>query len=238
MKTIGLLSPNLDESKLVDARRLLPDDVRIHGEGFRVERYVGAAFADIETAVMDAFERIARQPLDFLMLTGELFFAHQGVRRHDEILDEIRGRMSCPASTVIAAVRAAFAELGLRRIVLAAPFTADQSAVIARFLTGEGLEVLGSVSLGHADPAAVWELAPETGYEAAAAALRRHPEAEGVYMPNNQWRITGIIETIEREFATPVVANTPAWTRQALAGMGITRPVAGYGRLLANRPRG
>ncbi len=50
--------------------------------------------------------------------------------------------------------------------------------------------------------------------------MREFPDADGVYMPCNKWRTVSVIERIEKESDNPVVANTQAWTWEALHGMG------------------
>ena len=232
MKRIGLFSPNLVEDKLVDARRILPPDVTLVGYPFAVRRYVDAEFAKVADAFSGNLWRLADQRLDFLMVTGELFFAHLTAPRREALLSEIARAAGCPTSTVVRAVIEAFSTLGLKRIVLATPFVQHQTDHLSRFLTDHGLQVVGQLCLGCEDSASVWDLAPETAYRAAADLLAAHPEADGVYLPNNQWRVTGVIDRIEREFGKPVVANTPAWIRQALTAVGLSGPIAGYGKLL------
>ena len=42
------------------------------------------------------------------------------------------------------------------------------------------------------------------------------------------------LERIEQEFGKPVVTNTQAWVWEALRGMGLKKPIPGYGRLLGD----
>lgn len=234
MKTVGLLSPNLDESKLEDARAILPPGIELHGRAFPVRRYDDAEFAKVESGLLAGLERIAGERLDFLMVTGELFFAHIGHARHRELSRQIADVTGGAGATIVTAVMNAFSALGLRRIAVATPFAQRQTDHLTRFLNEEGLEVVGQTSLGYESSESVWELPPETGRKAATELLRSHPDADGVYLPNNQWRVTSVIESLEREFDKPVVANTPAWIREALKGMGAYEPIAGYGRLLTS----
>jgi maleate isomerase len=62
--------------------------------------------------------------------------------------------------------------------------------------------------------------------------MREFPDVDGIYMPCNKWRVTSVIERIEREFGKPVVTNTQAWVWEALRGMGMMQPIQGHGRLL------
>ncbi|MCG8502962.1 MAG: hypothetical protein MI755_00015 [Sphingomonadales bacterium] len=232
MTTIGLLSPNLVPAKLEDARRILPSELELIGYGFPVRRYSDSEFAKVADTFLDNLEQLAGDRLDFLMVTGELFFAHLEAEHREKLLREISSIAGCPASTVVKAVMNAFNTLGVKRIVLATPFVAHQTDWLQRFLTDQGMDVVGRLGLGHESSEAVWQLPPETGYAAAAELLSEFPEADGVYLPNNQWRVTSVIDRIERDFGKPVVANTPAWIKEAITAVGQRQPITGYGKLL------
>jgi maleate cis-trans isomerase len=124
----------------------------------------------------------------------------------------------------------------MRRVVLASPFPADQDARLTQFLAHDGIEVIAHRCLGYNNSKVIWSLSPETGYELASSLMREHPEADGVYMPCNKWRITSVIDRIEKDFNKPVVTNTQAWIWEALKTMGVAQAVPGYGRLLREMP--
>jgi maleate cis-trans isomerase len=120
----------------------------------------------------------------------------------------------------------------MRRVVMATPFPEDQDVRLSKFLAHDGIEVVAHRCLGYNNSKVIWELSPETGYDLAEKLLREHPEVDGVYMPCNKWRITSVIERIEKDFNKPVVTNTQAWIWEALKVMGMVTPVGDYGRLL------
>jgi maleate isomerase len=232
MKTIGLISPNLSAETLADVYKILPRDIRIEGRALEVATYVDSEFEKAEQTFADLVRDLTRGPLDFLMVTGELFLSYKGPGSDRLILDLVKKITPVPASTVLTAVTRACRRLRMRRVVMASPFPADQDERLARFLAHDGIEVIAHRCLGYNNSKVIWSLSPETGYEPASSLLRDNPAADGVYMPCNKWRITPVIERIEREFGKPVVTNTQAWIWEALETMGIKEPVAGYGRLL------
>jgi maleate cis-trans isomerase len=120
----------------------------------------------------------------------------------------------------------------MRRVVMASPFPKDQDVRLSRFLAHEQIDVVAHRSLGYNNSKVIWELSPETGYELASSLLRQNPDADGLYLPCNKWRTISVIERIEKDFGKPVVTNTQAWVREALQGMGMARPIHGFGRLL------
>lgn len=234
MKLIGLISPNLGEDTLVDYYKILPEGIRIEGRALDVGKYTDSEFHRVEQGFFDLVRDLVKQPLDFLMVTGELFLSYKGPGSDRLILAGVKEITPVPASTVLTAVTRACQSLGLRRVVMASPFPEAQDARLMRFLAHEHVEVVAHRCLGYENSRSIWALPSETGYELASSLLREQPEADGLYMPCNKWRITSVIERIETEFRKPVVTNTQAWVWEALRGMGLSKPIAGYGRLLTN----
>ncbi len=233
MKTIGLISPNLDREGIDAYLEVLPPGVHIVGRALKVERYQDENFRAAEQALAGLVRELAQQPLDFLMVTGELFLSYKGPGSDRAVLRAIGEITSTPASTVLTAVVHACQTLGLRRMVMASPFPEDHSARLVRFLAHDGVEVLGSQSLGHDNNRAIWALPPETGYDLAVSLAQAHADADGVYLPCNKWRITSVIDRLEQELGKPVVTNTQAWIWEALRAMGLPAVLPGLGRLLS-----
>ena len=232
MKLIGLISPNLTEETLVDVYKIFPEGIRIEGRALKVEKYTDDEFHRAEQAFADLVRDLAREPLDFLMVTGELFLSYKGPGSDRQMLDMVKKITPTPASTVLTAVSRGCQVLGLKRVVMATPFPEDQDERLVRFLAHDGIEVVAFRGLGCPNADVIWELPPESGYDLATSLLREHPDVDGVYMPCNKWRIVSVIDRIENESGKPVVTNTQAWVWEALRAMGMKNPILGYGRLL------
>ena len=233
MKLVGLISPNLSEDTLIDVYEVFPPDIRIEGRTLKVGKYTDDEFHRAELAFADLVRDLARQPLDFLMVTGELFLSFKGPGSDLEILDLVKQITAVPASTVLTAVVHGCRALDLKRIVMASPFPEDQDERLVKFLAQYGIEVVAFRGLGCPNADMIWELPPESGYELASALLHEHPNVDGVYLPCNKWRTISVIERIEQDNQKPVVTNTQAWVWEALRLMNMRKPIAGYGRLLS-----
>ena len=233
MKLVGLISPNLSEDTLIDVYEVFPPDIRIEGRTLKVGKYTDDEFHRAELAFADLVRDLARQPLDFLMVTGELFLSFKGPGSDLEILDLVKQITAVPASTVLTAVVGGCRALDLKRIVMASPFPEDQDESLVKFLAHYGIEVVAFRGLGCPNADVIWELPPESGYELTSALLREHPNVDGVYLPCNKWRTISVIERIEQDNQKPVVTNTQAWVWEALRLMNMRKPIAGYGRLLS-----
>ncbi|MGN6730662.1 MAG: maleate cis-trans isomerase family protein [Candidatus Binatia bacterium] len=233
MKLVGLISPNLSEDTLIDVYEVFPPDVRIEGRTLKVGKYTDDEFHRAELAFADLVRDLARQPLDFLMVTGELFLSFKGPGSDLEILDLVKQITAVPASTVLTAVVRGCCALDLKRVVMASPFPEDQDERLVKFLAHYGIEVVAFRGLGCPNADVIWELPPVSGYELASSLLREHPDVDGVYLPCNKWRTISVIERIEQDNQKPVVTNTQAWVWEALRLMNMDRSIAGYGRLLS-----
>ncbi len=233
-KLIGLISPNFSQETLVDVYKILPQGVRIEGRPLVVGRFTDDEFYKAEQAFSDLVRDLARKPLDFLMVTGELFLSYKGPGSDRQILELVKHITPIAASTVLTAVVRGCRALGLKRVVMATPFPEDQDERLLRFLAHDGIEVVAFRGLGCPNSHVIWSLAPDTGYDLATALLREHPDVDGVYMPCNKWRVISVIDRIENESGKPVVTNTQAWVWEALRAMGLTSPIPGYGRLLSD----
>jgi maleate isomerase len=233
MKLIGLISPNTTEETLTDVYKIFPKDFRIEGRTLTVTKYTDEEFHRAELAFLDLVRDLAKLPLDFLMVTGELFLSYKGPGSDKEILKMVQSVTLTPASTVLTAVSRACQTVGLKRVVMASPFPEDQDERLVKFLAHDGIEVVAFKGLGCPNANVIWQLAPETGYELCMELLKKHPEVDGVYMPCNKWRTVSVIDRIEKESGKPVVTNTQAWTWEAMRLMGMTSPVTGFGKLLS-----
>jgi len=233
MKLIGLISPNLSEDTLEDVHKVFPAGIRIEGRTLKVGKYTDDEFHRAELMFADLVRDLARSPLDFLMITGELFLSYKGPGSDLEILDLVKTITPTPASTVLTAVVRGCRALGLKRIVIASPFPEDQDERLVKFLEHYGIEVVAFRGLGCPNADVIWELPPASGYDLATALLREYPDVDGIYMPCNKWRIVSVIERIEKENRKPVVTNTQAWVWDALRLMDMRNPIPGYGQLLS-----
>jgi maleate cis-trans isomerase len=233
MKLIGLISPNLSEDTLEDVYRVFPPGIKIEGRTLKVGKYTDDEFHRAEMMFADLVRDLARRPLDFLMVTGELFLSYKGPGSDLEILDAVKAITPVPSSTVLTAVVRGCQALGLKRIVMASPFPEDQDERLVKFLAHYDIDVVAFRGLGCPNADVIWELAPETGYDLASALLREHSDVDGIYLPCNKWRTISVIDRIEKDYGKLVVTNTQAWVWEALRLMNMRQPIPGYGRLLS-----
>lgn len=232
MKSLGLISPNLDDPAIQEYYRILPEGIEIKGRPLRVGAFTDEDFARVDEAFADVVRDLAGESLDFLMITGELFLSYRGPGSDRLVLDSVREITPVNASTVLTAVVRALKSLDVYRVVMASPFPHDQDENLIRFLEHYNVEVAANRGLGYHNTQEIWELSPETGYDLAAAVLAECPNVDGIYMPCNKWRVSSVIQRLEADLGKPVITNTQAWIWEALKGLDLEPSLPGYGRLL------
>ena len=139
-------------------------------------------------------------------------------------------RPGVPATTPPSAIRAAFKALGVRRLAVLAPYTAEVNRLIADFLTGDGFEIVAYTAFDlDSDPAMSGVTAADI---AAAGAAADRPEAEALFISCTALRAVGCIAPLEARLGKPVVTSNQALFWHALRLAGVNGALAGHGRLL------
>ena len=117
--------------------------------------------------------------------------------------------------------------------MLLSPYPPELHQSALAFLTASGFNVVAD----HTEDVVFKRLQDVTPAHIAAAAarlLKSAPEADGIYIPCNQWSAADAAPIIERETGLPVVTGSHADHWEAFRMLGINDPIEGHGRLMAS----
>ena len=131
--------------------------------------------------------------------------------------------------TAFGSVLLALPHLGVRRIALATPYSAEATLRTKAHLEAHGVSV---VSFGNLDNVKnIYEETPERAY----ALARRvdKPEAQAVFISGVGMPSIDVLERLEGELGKPVISAASATMWNALHVAGVATPVLGYGSLLS-----
>jgi maleate isomerase len=149
-----------------------------------------------------------------------------------ELVARMEKQTGIPFITAFGSVLAALARLGVKRIALGTPYDAESTAKGKTALEAHGIEV---VSVGRLEN--VNNIYDETAERAHGLARRVDvPQAQAVFLSGVGMPTIATLERMERDLGKPVVSAAAAMMWNALRVAGVTEPIAGFGRLLANRP--
>ncbi len=128
----------------------------------------------------------------------------------------------------IRAASTALGALGVRRIAIITPYTAEVTAPIADRLVASGLEVTALASFLEARDSVVARISPASIAEAVRRVVAdRRPDA--VFVSCTSLRVLDIVADLEAELDLPVVSSNTAllWHVLRLAGVDDVMPVGG-----------
>jgi len=149
-----------------------------------------------------------------------------------ELVARMREQSGIPFITAFGSVLAALEHLGVKRVALGTPYDADATAKGKAALEAHGIEV---VSVGRLEN--VRNIYDETAERAHGLARRVDvPQAQAVFLSGVGMPTLVTLEKMERDLGKPVVSAAAAMMWNALRVAGVSEPIAGFGRLLANRP--
>lgn len=227
---LGMLMPSVNTCAEPDARAMMPEGTTVHSTRLRLrgstrEEYLAMA-EDVEHAAslvgdtgpdLIVFHCTAVSTLDPAM--GE------SIRRR------IEAATGMPATDTSAALLAAFAALGAKRVVLLTPYIAHVNQTETAFLQHYGITVLRERGLGIAKGAEMAGIEPEQWHREALAL--RHEDADAYFISCTNIRVRPVIESIERDLQRPVVTSNQAMIWHCLRTMGVADQFGGCGALLA-----
>lgn len=237
---IGWIKPG-PVSKIIDQFfRVTPPDVNIiisttmwSLKMTNAAQFDPASLADGQaTMIQMARELMAYESMDFLAVTGDLYQAALGPAWNAEMraaLEEATGR---PAATAMTAAVDGMRELGLTRLVIAAPVAEVKIRPVADYLEASGFHVLGLQGIATESSRDIRALPFEAPYELAKRAYAAAPGADGIYLPSLTWRATDFAARLEQELGVAVITLYGSLVWRALTAIGYARPISGYGQLL------
>jgi maleate isomerase len=145
---------------------------------------------------------------------------------------ELIARLSAASGTRIVSafgsVVAALERLGVRRVALGAPYSAETTAQGRAHLETHGFTVVRSENLKGVTN--IYDETAERAYGLARTVDR--PEAEAVFLSGTGMPTLPVLALLEEDLRKPALSSASAMMWHALRSCGVRQPIPGYGRLL------
>jgi maleate isomerase len=230
----GILVPSTNTTCEIEFSRL-PQDLQAHTA--RLGKDGKSPFApslDADVAYQSKLLGDARVEVIALAQTSASLFADD----YDAVtVKRITEASGVPSLTSAQAVGRALRALGTLRVAMATPYSDE---VIARakqyYETKYGVTVAASESLGATNSYAIGKM--DASVAQAAFARIDRAGIDALVVPGGNFPTMDWIAPWEGQFGKPVVTTNQATLWAVLRTMGITTPLAGKGRLLAQMPQG
>ena len=234
---VGCIKPTMRPGGIEELIRILPEGICLL-----------PLFLDIRKGTVDEFKRavdpyeplvarLAEAKVDLIHPEGAPPFMLLGYKGEAEVVARWEDKYGIPVFTSGTNQVRALRALGVKRFVGATYFSGPINDMFGRYFTEAGFDVLGmdGISVPFDE---VGQLSPYEVYAHVKRAFLKQPDAEAIYLLGSGWRVMEVIDMLESDLGVPVVHPivTRAWEIQVR--LSVRQPMQGYGRLLAEMPRG
>ncbi len=233
----GSVSPiGTDRHPMSQPEPLLPPDVKTISVSMEISDYTTEGVDEaIRLRYWNCVDELMKQGVDSITLVGVPISAQLGRPRVLELLRQTTERTGLPADSHAEAAVDAMRHMGMRRIAIASRWTDELNRKVIAYVESVGFEVLTVTSVGQWAQQA-FSMSIEEGvklaFQLAREAMRKAPDADGLFLVGGAWRSLAAVPILEEDFGKPVVTNPIAQVWR-LISQGIAPPVRGWGRLLA-----
>ncbi|MBV9551480.1 MAG: hypothetical protein JO032_01685, partial [Alphaproteobacteria bacterium] len=179
-------------------------------------------------SIPEAVELLAWVKPDIIVIAHTATSYDLGRDEEAALLDRLAKASGTRVTTAFAAVAAGLERLGVKRVALGAPYSAETTAKGKAHLEAHGFDVVN-----HDNLKGVTNIYDETAERAYRLARSVDvPEAEAVFLSGTGLPTLPVLEALEQDLQKPAISSNAAMMWLALRACGVNQPIAGYGRLL------
>lgn len=230
---IGLVALATDQVSERDIARILPGDrlalyvSRVtHSEESNIET-IGRLETDIARAASLLLPGATIDVMVFSCTSGSMII---GEERIAQLLNE--ARPDVPTTNTVTSVMAAFKALEVRRVAMLTPYIEEVNRVMAEGFEARGLEIVDFAAFGRELEVEIAQVTPACVLSTALELDRSR--ADAIFISCTGLRSVEVIQALEDRVDIPVVTSNQAMAWHIMRLAGYTKPVEGFGRLLAN----
>ncbi len=230
---VGFVSPaSAASTHLESFKALVPEGVRMDLEGLGLVR---SSFNDFKGKTGEVIDR-----------TRELVKANgwQGVFvggaplevMNPGMAEELHGAIQVPVTTALESCVTALKAFSAKQVLLMTPFDDSMNQLIRDHLAKQGINAI-SPPPPFKDYRDAFKLGPEDVFSLTKKSVEAVKEFQAIYFQGGVLDPLKVVEQIEREIPTTVVASNPAMLWAILSRLGLRFRVPGRGKLLEEWPR-
>lgn len=192
------------------------------------------ALLEMETNSTRAVEELASANMDAIAYCCTVSGAQRGLERDREFCADMELNFGAPTTSTMLAAAESLLHLGNHRVVLVSPYPHSFHESESRYLAEAGIETVAASGMGLTTAAEFAAVDPAEIFRFSQDAWNRHGhDADGMFISCMNFDAMAAAQALEDTIGKPVVTSHSATLWRALNLAGISRPVVGYGRLLA-----
>lgn len=192
------------------------------------------ALLEMESNSSRAVEELASAGVDSIAYCCTVSGAQRGLAKDREFCEDMERQFGSPTTSTMLAAAEALQHLGIRRVVLTSPYPHSYHEAESRYLAEAGIETVAASGMGFTGAAEFAAVPPQEIYRFALEAWEDSgSDADGLFVSCMNFDAMAAAQALEDAIGKPVVTSHTATLWRALSLAGVSEPVQGYGRLLA-----
>jgi len=210
---------------------LIPPDVEIDFQGLGL---YGASLYEIA----DKKEILVRRIKDLAAehdWNGVIVTAAPTEVLNPGLYEALRAALRVPFTTALRACVAALGVYSAKRVLLLTPFDARLNDLICEHLANAGISAVAPHPFQEL--AVPKRMSPDQVFDLTKESLGAVSKVEAVYFQGAVLDPIKVLDRVEGELKTTVIASNPAMLWYVLSKLNLAYPMTGYGRLLRDWPR-
>ena len=227
---IGLLVPSANTVVEPEFHRLVPDGIGVYAARMRTSRVDVDGAKAMLRHVERAADELGSANMDVIAFACTSSSFVDGVGGETELRRRIERVGRAKGVTTSGCVARALAGLGVRRVVVATPYSEEINELERRFLEQRGIEVLEITGMGIVEPFDIGKVTPEETYGFARGCWRA--EADCMFISCTNLRTIDVLQRLGDELGKPVISSNSATCWGCLEALGCGDRKVEFGRIV------
>ena len=192
------------------------------------------ALRTMESNASRAVGELASAKVDSVAYCCTVSGALRGMEGDRQFCQELESEWDTPITSTMLAVAEALQHLNLKKIVVTTPYPDSHHVAERAYLKEAGIEALTMQGMGFETADGFASVSPQEIFDFAMNAWKDHSnEADGLFISCMNHDGMAAAQALEDEIGKPVVTSHTATLWRVLSQAGETKPLLGYGGLLA-----
>jgi maleate isomerase len=225
---IGLIIPSGNRLTEPQFNQYAPPGTGIYVTRLRMTGQWRKPPSELKRSVTEAAEALSDTKPDMIVFHCTANSMENGLVHEAALVETIQSASGCPTITTAQAIREAFAQCGIKKLVLISPYVKQTNEHEVQYLSEAGFTVVHELGLGL----------ESDGYSAVTpqewitiVKENTRPDADGYFLSCTNTRMIEAIEDLERDLGKPVVSSNQATLWACLRRLGISYANKKLGRL-------
>ncbi len=232
---VGLVKPTYRTGSLEDTIRILPEGIGVIPLYVGVRSGTEGEFTQALKIAEHRVDELANIGVDLIHIGGAPPPMLLGYDADHKLAERLSQKHGIPVIMATTGLVKALRTLSIRKICAITYFKKELNSKFAKYLTDAGFQVVAMEGMDLPfDFKAVGGIPATEVYSFAKKKFLQTAGADCIYLLGSGWSVLPVIEKLERDLQTTVLAGEQVTIWDILKMLKVRDPIKGYGKLLSD----